>query len=242
MPAAPEALPATYCPTEAWPLAWKRKKTIKFRRFQTKVKSYLGSLQELGLSGSNVAIVSAPSGQDRRLQSAPVAESQSPRLLPAVLVNSVEINRRLLLGLPARQERDSGYGSGYVTLQSGDRCMRDVSGRVLGRARLPGGDHVRFQQRSLQENVMVGQRLVDERENRLGDLLGAVQVVIAVGEDLGLDDRDDAVHLADRGVTGEDVGVFEDRLVRWGVLFDFKHAAPLGEVAAVLFVLGAAFV
>lgn len=88
--------------------------------------------------------------------------------------------------------------------------------------------------------MVVGQGLVDEAEHGLGDLLAALQVVVAVRQDLGLDDRHDAVHLAHGRVAGEHVRVLEHRLVAGRVMSDLEHAAPLREMAAVLLVLGAA--
>lgn len=88
---------------------------------------------------------------------------------------------------------------------------------------------------------MVGEGLVDEGQDGLGDLLAPFQVVVAVGEDFWLDDRHDPVGLADGGVAGQHVGVLEDGLVGWGLVADLQDATPLGEVAAVLLVLGATF-
>ena len=56
---------------------------------------------------------------------------------------------------------------------------------------------------------------------------------------LRLYNGDDAVRLADRGIAGQNISVLQDSLVGWGVLGDLENATPLGEVAAILFVLGA---
>lgn len=71
-------------------------------------------------------------------------------------------------------------------------------------------------------------------------MLATGQIVIAIGEDFGLNDRHYSRALADGGVTREDVGVLEDRELAGAILLDLEDASPLGEVAAVLLVLDAA--
>lgn len=83
--------------------------------------------------------------------------------------------------------------------------------------------------------------LVYISEHGLGDLLTAFDVVVAVGENLRLDDGHDPVSLTDGCVTSQHVGVLDQGLHGRGVLVDLEDAAPFGEVAAVLLVLGAAF-
>ncbi|KAJ8958395.1 hypothetical protein NQ318_002177 [Aromia moschata] len=75
----------------------------------------------------------------------------------------------------------------------------------------------------------------------LCDLLAPFKIVIAVRQNLGLDNGHDAVRLAYGGVPSQNVGVLDKRLDRGRVIADLQHAAPLGEVAAVLLVLSAAF-
>ncbi|GMR44197.1 hypothetical protein PMAYCL1PPCAC_14392, partial [Pristionchus mayeri] len=104
---------------------------------------------------------------------------------------------------------------------------------LLGRA-LAGRDHVRLEEGSLEVDVVVSESLVDEGKHLLAHLLRSGQVVVSVAEHLGLDDGDEAVLLADRGVSGRDVGVLEHAEVRGSVRGDGEHAAPLGEAAATL--------
>ena len=58
---------------------------------------------------------------------------------------------------------------------------------------MSGGNHVGLEQCSLQVDVVVGQGLVDGSQDLLSDVLAALQVMVSVGEDLRLDDGDDAV-------------------------------------------------
>jgi hypothetical protein len=66
--------------------------------------------------------------------------------------------------------------------------------------------------------MVVVQSLIDGGENGLCDLLAPVDVVAAVGEDFRLDDRHNAVRLADGSIARQNVGVLLDRLVAGGVL------------------------
>jgi hypothetical protein len=63
----------------------------------------------------------------------------------------------------------------------------------------------------------------------------------AVHQDLGLDDRDDAVVLAERRVTGERMGVGLDRAPGGDAVGDVDHRPPLGEARAALVVLDQPF-
>jgi hypothetical protein len=73
------------------------------------------------------------------------------------------------------------------------------------------GDHVGLEDGALEEDLVVVERLVDGGEDALGGGGAGVDVVPAVGEDLGLDDGDEAVLLADQRVPGEALGVQLDR-------------------------------
>ena len=66
--------------------------------------------------------------------------------------------------------------------------------------------------------------------------------MLAVHEDLGLDDRDQAILLARGGVTREAVGILADGLLggAGGARRDLEDRAPLGEAGAEAVVLGAA--
>lgn len=55
------------------------------------------------------------------------------------------------------------------------------------------GDHVGLEQGTLQVDVVVGQGLVDSSQDLLSHILAAFQVVVTVGEDLGLNNGDNAV-------------------------------------------------
>merc|ERR1719213_793386 len=114
----------------------------------------------------------------------------------------------------------------------------DLGGQLGARVRA-GGHHGGLQEDALEHDVLVREALEDLGPGIGGDLEGGVDVVLAVEQDLGLDDGDEAVLLADGGVAGEAVGAVEEGLVG-GARGDVHHGAPLGEAGALLVVLGAA--
>lgn len=63
-----------------------------------------------------------------------------------------------------------------------------------------------------------------------------------MNSNLGFDNWDQTIGLADRGIAGQNVGVLQDGLVGRGVLTDLEDASPLGELASIFLVLGAASV
>ena len=121
-------------------------------------------------------------------------------------------------------------------LQEGSEHDGTCLGAVGGR-----GDHVGLEERALEEDLVVAERLVDGGEDALGGGGAGLDVVPAVGEDLGLDDGDEPVLLAEQRVPREPLGVLPDgELGRLPGGADLEHGAPLGEARAGLVVLGAA--
>ena len=58
--------------------------------------------------------------------------------------------------------------------------------------------------------MVIGEGLVDGGEDALGNFLANFDCVVTVDEDFGLDNGDESLRLADRSVSGEDIGVLED--------------------------------
>lgn len=87
--------------------------------------------------------------------------------------------------------------------------------------------------------MMVAQCLVDGSQDDFSDLLATVQVMVTIGQDFRLNNWDNALRLADGSITSQNVGIFQDGLVAWGVLANFQDATPLGEVTSILLVLSA---
>ena len=89
---------------------------------------------------------------------------------------------------------------------------------------------------------MVAEGLVDGSEHFLGDFLAPLQVMVTIWQHLRLDDWHQAVLLADRSVSGENVRVFQDGKVCRLMLANLECAAPFGKVSAVTLVLLASLV
>ena len=78
--------------------------------------------------------------------------------------------------------------------------------------------------------------------SHFGDLIAAVDVVIAVHQHFGLDDRHDAFVLAQRGIAGERMRIGADAgIARHGAGPDIDHRAPLGELGAERAIFGEPF-
>ena len=93
-------------------------------------------------------------------------------------------------------------------------------------------DHVRLQEATLQEHLVIVQSLEDGCEDSLGDGLADFDAVVAVHQDFRLDDRDDAVSLADRSVSGESFSGVQDGQIGWLAVSDSEHVSPLGKSAS----------
>jgi hypothetical protein len=64
------------------------------------------------------------------------------------------------------------------------------------------GDHVGLKEGPFQKNVVVVESLVASSQHNLGDISTTVNVMGPIDQDLRLDDWDEAVLLADDGITG----------------------------------------
>lgn len=58
---------------------------------------------------------------------------------------------------------------------------------------MSSGNHVGLEQGALQVDMVVGQGLVDSSQHLLSDVLAALQVVVTIGEDLRLNNGDNAM-------------------------------------------------
>ena len=128
-------------------------------------------------------------------------------------------------------------------LQHAHGRERDLVHRRGRLAALARAHHVGLEQRALEHDVVVGERLVARGDDLLRHDRRVLDRVLAVHQHLGLDDRHEPVRLADRRVARERVRVLVDRELRRRRarhVRDLEHGAPLGEARALLVVLGAA--
>lgn len=136
-----------------------------------------------------------------------------------------------------RLTRNSAWNS---SAQSGDGGPCDlISSWLSSLVAHSSGAHVWFQQSSLQVHVVVAQCLVASGQNGLSHLHASVQIVVTIGQNLWLNNWNNALRLANGCITGQNVGVLHNCLVAGGVLANLQHATPLGEVATVFLVLSA---
>src|SRR5215203_6138138 len=197
---------------------------------------HLGAVREGGLRGGDVAGLTAPGLLGRRLQGAAVRERELPREA-ADAVHGVEVGGRLLVRLAARQEGNARHGRGHAALQHLQRLLRDLlDGSRLARL-LARHDHVGLQHRALEGHALVVELLVDLLQHPFGDLGAGGDVVRAVHEHLGLDDRHDVRLPAQGGVARERVRIGEDAGVARLSLADVDDGAPLREAGAEAVVL-----
>ena len=133
----------------------------------------------------------------------------------------------------AREEEDAGHGRGDSSPERLDGELRHLVRRRLGGAEAVL-DHVRLEHGSLEVDVVEGEGAELRDEHPLGDLGADLDGVIAVGDDLRLDNRAELVALADGGVLREVLNAHLDGEVRRDVLLgvDLKDVAPLGEARA----------
>ena len=80
---------------------------LKLGELRGRDGTYLGSLDELLLTLAYVLLLTLPCREHGGLQGTPVTEAQRPGFTSLGVVDGIEVNRRLLLGLSTRQESDS---------------------------------------------------------------------------------------------------------------------------------------
>lgn len=154
-------------------------------------------------------------------------------------VHRIKMHRRLLLALPSGEEHDRRDRRRHRPLQSPHGVLRHHLRWHLGGIR-SWSHHVRLQERTFQEHVVIVERLVAGREHALCHVSAAIDVVVTINEDLWLDDRDQAVLLADDGVASQSIGVLVDRELTGLGGADLQDGAPLGKASSGSVVLLAA--
>jgi len=162
------------------------------------------------------------------LQRAPVGERQLPGEASDT-VHLVETARRLLIAHPPGQEHDPGHLRRHVRPQDPDRRLRDRAIVVLHRVALAGHDHVDLQQRAGQLDPVRIELAIQRVQGPAGGVLARREIVVAVHQDLGLDDRHDVGLLAQGRVARHRVRVRIDGEGGRGVGADDDRRTPLGE-------------
>jgi hypothetical protein len=157
--------------------------------------TYLGSRDVLGLS--------EPSLEARLLEGATVGEGQRPGSLAGEGVHDGEVDGSLLLAHATGKESDTGNGSGHSALEGLDGPLADVLGLDTLLAVSAGDGHGGLEEGSLKVNSVLRAGLVNLSENLLLDGGGPLDAVVAVHENLRLDDGHEASLLAGAGIAGK---------------------------------------
>ncbi|GMR42623.1 hypothetical protein PMAYCL1PPCAC_12818, partial [Pristionchus mayeri] len=197
------------------------------------------TVDENSLCVLDVLLLSCPLGEGGCLEGAAIREGQRPWLLARNLVDGVEVLGGLLLRLSSREEDHSGNCSRHRTLECSDRGEANFRVAGLVSSRHAGGAHVRLEESSLEEDVVLVEGTVRVRENSLRDLLASCQIVFSIGESLWFHDGHESVLLADRCIASKHLGDLDECRVGGSGARDAVHAAPLGKLSSVLLVLGA---
>ena len=158
------------------------------------------------------------------------------------LVHGIEVETGLLLALASGKEVDADEAGRTSPAQREDSPIGDFLGSDFGAVYVggAGSDHVGFEETALEVDVVVFQSFEDLCQDFLGDLLGLLDAVRPVAKDLGLHDRHQSVHLADRRVTGQTPGVLLNRQLAGTMLVDFQDRPPFREPTPHVVVLFAA--
>lgn len=96
----------------------------------------------------------------------------------------------------------------------------------------PGSHHIGLKQAAFEEDVVFVERLHDGGQHSFSDLLANFDRVVSVGKDLGLDDGNEAVVLADCGVARQAPSILLDGLLAGEPVANLEHGTPLSEAAA----------
>jgi hypothetical protein len=106
------------------------------------------------------------------------------------------VRGRVLVGLAARKEDDSGHRCRHVLVEALQRHVGDLVDRgTVGRF-VTGQDHVRLEQRAAEIESLIVQLRVDSLQHAAGGLAALADRMRPVLQDLGLHDRDDVGFLA----------------------------------------------
>ena len=129
------------------------------------------------------------------------------------------------------EEDDAGKGGHDRAGQSPDSEPGDLLGSALVFAGGSGSDHVRLEEGTLDDEILVEHGLHDSAEDELGDACALFDGVASVSEDLRLDDGHKTVVLADGTIAGKGVCGLTDAYHAWAATTDLEDSSPLGKAA-----------
>ena len=139
---------------------------------------------------------------------------------------------------PPERNTTPGTAAGTVRRRQRDGRRRHLRDAGLAGACLARQHHVRLEEHPLERDPLLVERVEHGVERGLGRLEAALDGVVPVHQNLGLDDRDHPRLLTQGRVARERVGIGLDRPIRRKAGADRDHGAPLGEAGPQRGVLG----
>ena len=191
-----------------------------------------GPLQERRLASAATVVGALPCVQRRRLQRAAVGERQLPRVR-APAVHRVEVRGRVLVALPAGQEHDPGHGGGHDVAEAARSSSRRPARPAACTAHcLP--EITMFGLSSMPSSATPWSYSASNTACSVARVtcVAALDGVVGVHQHFRLDDRHDALVLAQRGVPSERVRVDHQAVPARDAVADRDHRAPLREPRA----------
>ena len=202
----------------------------------------LAPLEEGNLGSGDVGLVTLPDLEHSGLESATIRERHGPGPGGVNLVDGIQVHGGLLLALTSRKEGDTGNGSGHSPLEGSHGRLGDFVGRVLLGALRARADHVGLKEGSLKiQSVQLAPGIGGDQDTLSGGD-GSREIVVAIHEDLWLNDGHKAVNLGDHSHAGEGLCVGLDGESGGHSLSNAEGTAPLGEAGAGLEVVSALLV
>ncbi len=217
------------------PIPWLRPSARRARRRKSPPRRAVArrAMDERLLRVGDVFGAALPDLERRLLDRARIRERDRPRRRGGVpRVDRVQPRGRELRRLAAGQERDPGHLVRHGPQKARDGRVGDRVDVLLRRRRESGQHHVRLQQHPVERDALRGELREDGVERRARHLVAARERMVAVHQDLRLDDRHDAGLLAERRVARERVRVDVDAGRGRDAVADRDHRAPLREAGA----------
>ena len=184
-----------------------------------------------------VVIIALPSVEGGVLEGAGKAKSDRPGE-GAVFDDSGKICGGLLGSLATGKEDNTGEVGGDVVLEGFGSFDADFIGSGGVFILFASDDHVAFEYAGAEVDLVVGEFAEEDVENVAGYFGGLIDAVVAVVNDFGFDDGNEASGLALASISGEAVAVFGYGVVGGGEEMvicteaDFESGAPFGETEA----------
>ena len=116
--------------------------------------------------------------------------------------------------------------------ESGNSADSDFCRSCLGSTLRTRSDHVRFQETSFPEDVVIRESLNDNSEDSFSDLLADFNGMLTIDEDFRLNNGDKSVSLADSSISSQTPSILLDGLFRRASISrDLQDSSPFSKTA-----------